>query len=98
MRLALALGKTLGELRREVSAPEMALWLALWHLEPWGDERAEASRAIVGSAVCGSMGAKVSPADLMPKWGQTKQKMTKEDWEAFVASHNAKQKESSVNV
>ncbi len=87
--LCRTLGRTLSELD-ELPAWELALWAAEYELSPWGEQRDEIGRAVIGAAVCGSMGVKVQPADLIPKWGEGRRRMTKDDWLAFVAAHNKK--------
>ena len=45
-------------------------------------------RLPMGSAVCASMGAKVKPHDLIPQWGERSNRMTLDEWKAFVNAHN----------
>jgi hypothetical protein len=88
MRLCLQFGATQSELRQRLTVVELQQWYAFSELEPWGDARADARIAVMGSAVCASMGAKVRPHDLIPQWGQQSNRMTLADWKAFVNEHN----------
>jgi hypothetical protein len=88
MRLCLAFGCTVAELQQRLTVVELQQWYAFSELEPWGDQRADARIAVMGSAVCASMGAKVKPHDLIPQWGQQSNRMTLDDWKAFVSAHN----------
>lgn len=68
MRLCLALGKTLNELRQSMGSTELTLWYAYECLYGLPVGRLEAAIAISGSAVCGAMGCKVEPQKLIPKF------------------------------
>jgi hypothetical protein len=50
-RLALALGKTVGEIERTMSAYELREWMALSSLEPWGEVRADLRAAVIAREV-----------------------------------------------
>ncbi|RQZ27309.1 DUF4035 domain-containing protein [Burkholderia sp. Bp9017] len=69
MTLALRLGKTLAELRAQMSTAEFALWQALDAESPISDDRYDLHAAMVASAVFQAQGAKVKVADMMPNWG-----------------------------
>ncbi|HEF4773663.1 phage tail assembly protein T [Burkholderia multivorans] len=69
MTLALRLGRTLAELRAQMSAAEFALWQAFDAESPISEERYDLHAAMVASAVFQAQGAKVKVADMMPKWG-----------------------------
>ena len=68
MLLALTLGKTLGELRQVLFSDELILWQAFYHSIGFPNSRVEAAIAISGSAFCNSLGNKVKPADLLPRF------------------------------
>jgi hypothetical protein len=65
-RLALALGKTVGELEQTMSGVEMQEWMAFAVKEPFGEMRADIRAGIVAAAVASSKGRRVSPTDFMP--------------------------------
>ncbi|MGY6240745.1 phage tail assembly protein T (plasmid) [Burkholderia ambifaria] len=68
MTLALRLGKTLAELRADMSTAEFALWQALDAESPISDDRFDLHAAMVASAVFQAQGAKIKVADMMPNW------------------------------
>ena len=59
MMLALRMGRTLSELRREMSASEIMMWAEFDRFSPLGDERADIRAAQIVSAVYGAQGVKV---------------------------------------
>ncbi len=69
-RLALALGKTVGELSEELSDAELQEWMAFYRLEPFGEERADLRAGIVAATVAnanrGKRGRVLKPTDFMP--------------------------------
>jgi hypothetical protein len=67
---------------------ELKTWYAYAELEPWGEVRQDARIAILGSAVCGSMGAKVEPRDLIPNFNPTRNHMSLAEFKAYVSAHN----------
>ena len=56
MMLALRMGRTLSELRREMSASEIMMWAEFDRFSPLGDERADIRAAQIVSAVYGAQG------------------------------------------
>lgn len=62
--LALRMGRTLSELRREMSASEIMMWAEFDRFSPLGDERA----AQIVSAVYGAQGVKVPLNDALLQW------------------------------
>lgn len=62
-RLALALGRTVAELRRDLDAEEFMYWRALWAAEPWGDFRSDLHNVVLIKALRGDRGARA--ADLL---------------------------------
>ncbi|RQZ60987.1 DUF4035 domain-containing protein [Burkholderia sp. Bp9004] len=69
MTLALRLGRTLAELRAQMSSAEFALWQALDAESPISDDRYDLHAAMVASAVFQAQGAKVKVSDMLPNWG-----------------------------
>nr|WP_244912206.1 phage tail protein [Burkholderia aenigmatica] len=67
--LALRLGRTLAELRAQMSSAEFALWQALDAESPISDDRYDLHAAMVASAVFQAQGAKVKVSDMLPNWG-----------------------------
>lgn len=73
MTLALQLGCTLHELGERMTAEEFGLWMALYLVDPWGEQRADLRAAIVASTVANYAGmqrtksaGRAKPADFMP--------------------------------
>jgi hypothetical protein len=91
LRLALALGKTLQELRLTTFSHEYAYWLAYEQLYGLPTSRIEAAIAISGSTVAQSMGAKVKAKDLLPQFERDKPlpyKQGAELFEIWAKEHN----------
>ena len=71
-RLALALGKTLAELRACLSYREFREWCWFYEIEPFGDQRADLRTGIVAATMKNSYAHGVppeqlaKPADFMP--------------------------------
>lgn len=64
MKLALRLGRTLGELKQSVSMSELRLWAAYDRISPIGDERGDFHAAQVVAAVHNAhRDAKSQPVD-----------------------------------
>ncbi|ENC2360926.1 DUF4035 domain-containing protein [Escherichia coli] len=74
MMLALRIGRTLSELRREMSASEIMMWAEFDRFSPLGDERADIRADIraaqIVSAVYGAQGVKVPLNDALLQWEQ----------------------------
>ncbi|EIG0658442.1 DUF4035 domain-containing protein [Escherichia coli] len=70
MMLALRMGRTLSELRREMSASEIMMWAEFDRFSPLGDERADIRAAQIVSAVYGAQGVKVPLNDALLQWEQ----------------------------
>jgi hypothetical protein len=68
MTLALRLGRTVAELRHEMTAAEFGLWMAYDAESPIADDRYDLHAAMVSSAVFQAQGGKVKVADMMPNW------------------------------
>lgn len=69
MRLALRLGKTLGEVMEGMDTYELSLWREFDRLSPIGDERGDLLSATLAATVAQSVGAKVKTADMLIRWG-----------------------------
>lgn len=72
MRLALHMGRTLGELCETMSGEEFGLWRALYLREPWGEDRADARAGVIASTIANYAGKQRAenappaiPADFM---------------------------------
>ena len=72
-RLALAMGRTIEELRAVLTYREFAEWCLYYQIEPWGEARADLRAGIISSTVanyagkCRTEGAEPSvPSDYMP--------------------------------
>ncbi|MCM8596654.1 hypothetical protein [Accumulibacter sp.] len=71
-RLALAMGRTIAELRAVLSYAEFQEWCGYYAIEPWGETRADLRAGIVASTVhnvyAGWVGSdhRATPADYMP--------------------------------
>lgn len=64
--LALALGRSLQELRQTITVKEFFGWMSFYRLNPWGEERQDARIAQLAS-VCanGLLKGKFKPKDFM---------------------------------
>ena len=69
-RLALALGMTIGQLKREMSSLELASWIAYDRISPIGPERGAINQAIQTALIANAhrkKGARsFKPGDFMP--------------------------------
>lgn len=71
-RLALALGKTISELRATLSYREFRDWCMYFDLEPWGEQRADLRNGIAAAnlrnvyAAWAGVPQSATPADFMP--------------------------------
>ncbi|MCA6962418.1 phage tail assembly protein T [Pectobacterium odoriferum] len=68
MALALRLGRTLSELRQEMTASELRMWIEYDKISPIGDTRSDIHAAQIVSAVYGAQGVKVPLTDAMLDW------------------------------
>lgn len=78
-RLALAMGRTLKELRAVLSFAEFQEWCLYYQIEPWGETRADLRSGIIASTLhniyaswVGSNG-QATPSDYMPYLDQDEQ-------------------------
>ncbi len=72
-RLALAMGRTIEELRAVLSYREFLDWCVYYEVEPWGETRADLRAGIVASTIANYAGKQRSdgaepaiPTDFMP--------------------------------
>lgn len=72
-RLALAMGRTIQELRAVLSYAEFQEWCLYYQIEPWGEDRADLRAGIVASTIANHAGKlraegtdPALPADFMP--------------------------------
>jgi hypothetical protein len=92
-RLALALGRTVAELRQTVSSTELTYWIAFNQIEPLPEHRADVRNAIVAYTIARSMGSKGStPEDFLPQFGEKPQKNGVKLFAVWVEAHNSRQK------
>ena len=73
MLLALAMGRTLGELGEQMTGEEFGYWSALYRSDPWGEQRADLRAGIVAATVAnyagkmrGERSEPARPSDYMP--------------------------------
>ncbi|HCL6723007.1 MULTISPECIES: phage tail assembly protein T [Enterobacteriaceae] len=69
MSLALRMGRTLSELRQNMTASELLMWIEFDRQSPVGDIRGDIQAAQIVSAVYGSQGVKVPLEDAILRWG-----------------------------
>jgi hypothetical protein len=87
--------RTLEELEETMTAAEFNLWAAEYQIRPWGEYPADVRVAMSGAAVARSMGAKVDPDDLIPKWDKPdNQKVALELFLLWCEDHNRRQKQA----
>jgi len=72
LRLALALGKTLSELRLFSYSDEYSLWIAFESLFGFPMQKLSDGVAITGSAFCRTMGSKIKAHELLPLYESSK--------------------------
>jgi hypothetical protein len=72
-RLALAMGRTIQELRAVLSYREFCEWCLYYQIEPWGEDRADLRAGIVASSIANYAGKQRAdsaypalPSDFMP--------------------------------
>ena len=93
LRLALALGKTLGQLLSEVDSQELSLWEAYYCVEPFGQDRNDVAVAIQSALMAnlwGSGSHRFAPSEFMPIFDERNRE---HDWyrmrESFLNFKNA---------
>ena len=85
-RLALAMGRTLSELRATLSYAEFQEWCGYYKIEPWGEDRADLRAGIIASTIANYAGKlraegadPALPADFMPYLERPEPEATVED-------------------
>jgi len=63
------MGRTLSELRQNMTASELLMWIEFDRQSPVGDIRGDIQAAQIVSAVYGSQGGKVPLEDAILRWG-----------------------------
>ena len=86
-RLALAMGRTLAELRSVLTYAEFQEWFLYYQIEPWGQERADLRAGQICATVANFAGKtladnaeKLKPLDFMP-YSQIERKPAAQDIE-----------------
>jgi len=79
MSLALRMGRTLSELRQNMTASELLMWIEYDRQSPVGDIRGDIQAAQIVSAVYGSQGVKVPLEDAVIKWAEEVDENDKQD-------------------
>lgn len=95
-KLALALGMTVGELERRLTAREFAEWIEFYRVHPFVTERVDLMGGIVASTIAnvnrGKGSRPLKPSDFMPTYDDRPQQMTDDEmmvmFEAFAHAHN----------
>ncbi len=84
MALCRALGCTLGELWRRMTAAEADLWRMAWHERPWGDHAVEIMIARLCHIAASWRGGDWKPGDFMirqkrerPNWREMRNRMSR---------------------
>ena len=74
--MCLALGfATPAEAQARINSREFAEWMAYYQIEPFGQDRGDASAAIVAHTIAACNGVKnTTPADFMPRFGEPETK------------------------
>jgi hypothetical protein len=81
-----------------MTTDELAGWVALYEIDPWGERRADIREAVIGSAILAPWCKQsISASALIPDYDQERDKKIDQRegllaWQAFVIEHNARQK------
>jgi len=86
-RLALQLGRTVGELEREMSSRELSEWIAYERIHPLPDPHWSA--ALICSVLANCWGASTSPEDFLPTVQTLREQSPAEALEIFSTYANA---------
>lgn len=73
------MGRTLSELRQNMTASELLMWIEYDRQSPVGDIRGDIQAAQIVSAVYGSQGVKVPLEDAVIKWAEEVDENDKQD-------------------
>lgn len=90
--------------KRELTPHELAGWIALYEIDPWGERRADIREAVIGAAVLSPWARQsVKPGDLIPEYDQEQdavhdQELGLAHWKAFVTAHNQRQGKEALGV
>ena len=86
MRLALALGWSVSDIRRYMTAGEVQMWKAYAQIEPFGEERADLRAAIVAHTVASCMsGSRSKIADFMPDFDRKDKRQSVQEMQNMLA-------------
>lgn len=84
MKLALRLGRTLGELKQTIGMSELRLWAAYDRISPIGDERGDFQAAQITAATYNAQGGRTRSALKMFCWaGVSRKTMTDQNLKRF---------------
>ncbi|WP_414499211.1 phage tail assembly protein T [Yersinia kristensenii] len=88
MKLALRLGRSLGELQQTIGMSELRLWAAYDRISPIGDERGDFQAAQITAAAYNAQGGRnqLSIEDVLLGWGESENKIDDDgsELEAFL--------------
>lgn len=89
--LAGHLGCTVAELGERMSASELAEWMALMSVEPWGQARGDIQAATAAWAATAPWAKDVSMSDFLPRYGEesSAQEMSPEQAKAILLASGA---------
>lgn len=89
--LAGHLGCTVAELGERMSASELAEWMALMSVEPWGQARGDIQAATAAWAATAPWAKDVSMSDFLPRYGEEsrQQEMSPEQARAILLASGA---------
>jgi hypothetical protein len=85
---------SVAEVKERLTPDELAGWIALYAIDPWGEVRADIREAVIGSALLQPWARQsVKPADLIPEYDQGDeikhdQRLGVAAMKAFVQDHN----------
>ncbi len=89
MSLALRMGRTLSELRQNMTASELLMWIEFDRQSPVGDIRGDIQAAQIVSAVYGSQGGKVPLEDAILRWDDDKKSAPEDPFAGLEAALTA---------
>lgn len=100
----MALGMSVAQCQREVSAPELSEWIAYDHIEPFGERRADLRAGIVAAVTANAFRGKDSKpfqaSDFMPDFDKKLQQQTPEEMfnrlRIHAETHNASLKRKGI--
>lgn len=86
MSLALRMGRTLHELRQNITASELKMWIEFDRISPIGDWRTDAQAAQIAVATLNAQGGKFTIPDVMLKWGEQEEGADVSELEEWMSS------------